>query len=57
MEDENKLQQLEAKKLILGPIFDKSGSTLATDHRRKGLYDDEDFEAETDADDGPEWGA
>ncbi|PSK59210.1 hypothetical protein B9Z65_3534 [Elsinoe australis] len=57
MEDENKLQQLEAKKLILGPIFDKSGSTLATDQRRKGLYDDEDFEAETDADDGPEWGA
>ncbi|PNS18410.1 hypothetical protein CAC42_6227 [Sphaceloma murrayae] len=55
-EDETKLQQLEAKKLILGPAFDKGGATLATVKRRKGLYDDEDFEGETDADDGPDVG-
>ncbi|KAG8627777.1 hypothetical protein KVT40_003650 [Elsinoe batatas] len=54
-DDEYKLQQLEAKKLMLGPLWDKGGATLVTDKRRRGLYDDEDFEEETEADDGPEW--
>lgn len=53
-EDEQKLQQFEAKKLILGPTFDRQGATLVTEPRRKGFYDDEDFEGDFSADDGPE---
>lgn len=53
-EDEYKLQQLEAKKLSLGPLFDRGGATLATDRRRNGLYDDEEFEGDFSPDDGPE---
>lgn len=50
--DEQKLQQLEAKKLALGPMFERGGARLATDERRRGLYDDEDFEGEYSADEG-----
>ncbi|KAF2152326.1 hypothetical protein K461DRAFT_294002 [Myriangium duriaei CBS 260.36] len=52
-EDEYKLQQLEAKKLALGPLLDRAGARLASDGRRKGLYDDEDFEGSFSEDDGP----
>ncbi|KAF4549152.1 Hypothetical protein D9617_23g005670 [Elsinoe fawcettii] len=56
-DDEYKLQQLEAKKLLLGPVWDKGGASLANNKRRRGFYDDEDFEEEGEADDGPEWDA
>lgn len=52
-EDEYKLSQLEAKKLSLGPMFDRGGVDLASEKRRIGFYDDDDFEGEFSADDGP----
>lgn len=52
-DDELRLQHLEAKKKAIGPFIDRGGSTLANDHRRRGFYDDEDFEGEVSADDGP----
>lgn len=53
-EDELKLQQLEAKKFTIGPAMDIGGVRLATEERRRGFYDDEEFEGEVSADDGPE---
>ena len=52
-EDEYKLQRLEAKKLALGPMFERGGATLASEKRREGFYDDEDFEGDFSPDDGP----
>lgn len=49
--DEQKLQQLEAKRFAIGPAFEKSGVRLATIQRRRGLYEDEDFEGEYSPDD------
>lgn len=54
LEDELKLQNLEARKALLGPFIDRGGARLANDERRRGLYDDEEFEGEVSADDGPE---
>lgn len=49
-EDEKNLQALEFKLHQIGPGMDKGGSTLANDDRRRGLYDDEDFEGEVEPD-------
>jgi len=52
--DELKLQQLEARRLRVGPGMDRTGVRFATEERRKGLYDDEEFEGAYSPDDGPE---
>ncbi|GAB7350714.1 hypothetical protein MBLNU459_g1270t1 [Dothideomycetes sp. NU459] len=50
LQGEKLLQQLEEKKRVVGPGLDRAGCTLATTERRKGLYDDEDFEDVIEAD-------
>lgn len=52
--DEHLLQQLEAGRHRVGPAMDRGGVRFATPERRKGLYDDEEFEGEFSPDDGPE---
>jgi len=52
-EDELSLQQLEARRHRIGPGLDRSGVRFATPERRRGLYDDEDFEGSVSPDDGP----
>lgn len=46
LEGEAKAAQraLEMKKKLIGPGLDRGGCTLATEKRRMGLLDDEDFE-------------
>lgn len=44
LEGEKLLQQLEEKKRVVGPGLDRAGCILATAERRKGFYDDEDFD-------------
>lgn len=51
LEGEELLQQLEHKKRMVGPGLDRSGCTLVTESRRRGFYDDEDFEEEIEPDD------
>jgi len=43
LEQEKLLQQLEEKRRVVGPGLDRAGCTLATEQRRRGFYDDEDF--------------
>jgi len=53
-DDELKLQQLEARRLRVGPGMDRTGVRFATEERRAGLYDDEEFEGAYSPDDGPD---
>lgn len=52
-DDELRLQQLEARKAALGPGWDVGGARIATEERRAGLYDDEEFEGSCSERDGP----
>lgn len=53
-QDELKLQGLEARRLRVGPGMDRTGVRFATEERRRGLYDDEEFEGAFSPDDGSE---
>lgn len=50
LKNEALLQQLEQKKRLVGPGLDRAGCTLMNDQRRRGFYDDEDFEEVIDPD-------
>lgn len=49
--NEELMQQLDEQKKILRPLLDRAGSTLLNDARRRGVFEDEDFE-EVESDDG-----
>lgn len=43
---DSKLDELEQHKKAVGAVLDRTGCVLASEERRKGFLDDEDFEDE-----------